>query len=112
MKNLSNQLQGNSLEIALSEFCLQIGEHSKIGAKSSGLKDLPRPYENSAAPYFEEYHHQYQQLIDKVNTELQFQTVCHRVVIEEKNAEEKMKALRNDMDELEDKSIRVKAQLR
>jgi len=75
-------------ESYLSQKFKEIKEHLKINAQTFAHNNFPLLQSTTLNASFEEDHFKYQALIDEVNKELQFKTVCHKVA-EHKSATEK-----------------------
>ena len=95
MKTENNRYQNPAIEAFLKSSFGEINGNAKIDAERLASKNLPRPSGDRMPSYVEEPHLSHQALMDKVNADLQFKTICGEVAEKQKSCDQKTHDLRN-----------------
>lgn len=90
-----------SFEALLNTACENLLERIKLKGQQLGRNNLPRLIGDSMKSYFETFHHEYQTLVDKINTELQCQVTCFEVVENDKLANDHIRDLEHKLSDAE-----------
>jgi hypothetical protein len=90
----------------------EIKSQIAVSAESYALRDQPPPQCRDVRPYFEEDHMKYQALLDEVNLQLQFQTICHHVKEHRQATDDKLREVYNKQTAAKEDQIRIDTQLK
>lgn len=112
MKTHTNHYQNFSLEQELTLACENLTQHVKLDAEDMASRGLPNLAGDHIAPYYENHHYNYQNLIDKINAEMQFTSTCQHVHDQKENAKQEYLRNQNKLSEAKEKHMHLEAKLK
>jgi len=101
-----------SLEALLNTAFETLLSHIKLKAEQLGRSNLPRLINDSMKSYWEAWHHEYQALIDTINTTLQCQVTCFEVVENDRLATDTIRDLEHKLSDAEHESIPIENEVK